>query len=216
MILLAVITTMMIGIVGFVIAHPTSIVEFEGSSHTGCHGSSGVASSGTLQVSASTSAKLITLTATIQGFTDALPTNNNRSGTFSIGIPYGLGDNKDFGLGIAQNTVNGETDYWGVGIWEVELDSNGNTVNPLKFRVLAPEADGTYNLIVAVINAANSTGDEQSIIYMHETVSVMVSDGSLTIGSLTMTFPPNNVFLYTIFGMLGVGMIILVFKHRKN
>ncbi|MFX1502979.1 MAG: hypothetical protein ACFFDH_18610 [Promethearchaeota archaeon] len=217
MIVLAIITTMIIGVTGYVVAHPTEIVDFTGANHVsnGCHGTNGLASSGTLQVSTSTSGNLITLTTTIQGFTDALPTNNNRSGTFSIGIPYYLGDNREFGLGIAQNTVNGETNYWGIGIWEVELNSNGNTVNPLKFRVLAPEADGTYNLIVAVINGANTTGDEQSIIYMHKIISVTVTGGSITIASLTMIFPLNNIFLYATFGILGTGMIIFVFKRRK-
>lgn len=216
MIMLAVITTMMIGVVGYVAAHPTSILEFEGATHTGCHGSSGVASSGTLQVSTSTSGRLITLVATVQGFTDALPTNNDRSGTISIGLPYGLGDNREFALGMEQNTVNGDSDYWGVAIWEIALDSNGDTINPLRFRVLAPEVDGTYNLIVAVINAANSTGDEQSIIYMHTTISVMVTSGSLTIASLTMSLSLNSVPLYATFGLLGTGIIIFVFKRRKD
>lgn len=216
MIVLAVITTMIFGLVGYVVAHPTEIVNYTGATHvsTGCHGTNGVASSGTLQVSASTSGKLITLTATIQGFTDAI-TTNNRSGTFSIGIPYDLGDNREFGLGIAQNTVNGETNYWGIGIWDVELDSNGNTVNPLKFRVLAPEAEGSYNLIVAVINGANTAGDVQSIIYMHKIISVIVTGGSVTIASLTMIFPLNNIFLYVTFGIFGTGMMIFVFKRRK-
>ncbi|MFX1504041.1 MAG: hypothetical protein ACFFDH_23980, partial [Promethearchaeota archaeon] len=122
------ITAFIIGVVGTVVAHPTEILSYEGSSHSGCHGGSDAAAAGTLSVSTTTSGKLITLTATIQGFTDALGSNNNRSGTFAIGIPYALGDNKEFGLGITQNTVNGLTDYWGVGIWEVALDANGNTV----------------------------------------------------------------------------------------
>lgn len=217
MIVLAVITTMIFGVVGYVVAHPSEIVDYTGADHvsTGCHGTNGVASSGTLQVSTSTSGKLITLTVTIQGFTDALPTSNNRSGTFSIGIPYNLGDNREFGLGMTQNTVNGEANYWGIGIWDVELDSNGNTVNPLRFRVLAPETDGTYDLIVAVINGVNSEGDYESIIYMHKIISVAVTGGSITIASLTMIFPLNNIFLYATFGLFSTGMIIFVFKRRK-
>lgn len=217
MIIFVVLTTMMLGIIGYTIARPSYIIEFEGASHSapGCHNSSGVASSGTLEVSSSTSGKLITLIASIQGFTDALP-SNNRSGTFSIGIPYELGDNKEFGLGMDQNTVNGVTDYWGIGIWEIALDSNGNTVNPLRFRVLAPEADGTYDLVVAVINAANITGGSEPITYLATTISVMVTDGSLTILSLTMIYPINNIFLYVAFGLFGFGMIIFMVKHRKK
>lgn len=215
-ILLVLIASMMIGIVGYAVAHPTSILEFGGTSHTGCHGSSGVASSGSLQVSTSTSGKLITLTATIQGFTDALPDNNNRSGTVSIGIPYNLGDNKEFALGMDQNTVNGETDYWGVGIWEIELDSSGNTVNPLKFRVLAPEADGTYDLIVAVVNAANTTGDEQPILYLHDQLVITVTSGSVSIASLAFVIPYNSVLVYATCGIFASGTIFLLIKRRRK
>ncbi|MFW9970631.1 MAG: hypothetical protein ACFFDF_10555 [Candidatus Odinarchaeota archaeon] len=197
-------------------AHPTEILSYEGASHTGCHGGSDAAAAGTLSVSTTTSGKLITLTATIQGFADALESNNNRSGTFAIGIPYALGDNKEFGLGITQNTVNGLTDYWGVGIWEVDLDGNGNTVNPLRFRVLAPETDGVYNLMVAVINAANSTGDEQSIIYLHKTVVVSVTSGSVTITSLISFIPFNSISLYVAGGVAASGAIIFLIKRKRK
>ncbi|MFX1277931.1 MAG: hypothetical protein ACFFA3_00840 [Promethearchaeota archaeon] len=213
---LIIMVSMVMGVVGISLAHPTEILNYSGGTHSGCHGSSGAASSGTFTVSTSTSGRVITLTASIQGFTDALESNNNRSGTFSIGIPYALGDNKEFGLGITQNTVNGETNYWGVGIWEVELDGNGNTVNPLKFRVLAPDTDGSYQLLVAVINAANTTGDEQSIIYYHKTVMVTVTSGSITIASLTTAIPFNSVFLYIACGIVASGAIILLIKRKRK
>lgn len=210
------ITALIIGVVGTAVAHPTQILSYEGSSHTGCHGGSDAAVAGTLTVSTLTSGNQITLTATLQGFTDALESNNNRSGTFSIGIPYALGDNKEFGLGITKNTVNGDSDYWGIGIWEVDLDSNGNTVNPLRFRVLAPEADGTYDLMVAVINAANSTGDEQSIIYLHKTIVVTVNSGSISIASLTLFIPFNSVYLYVAGGIIASGAIVFLIRRKKK
>jgi hypothetical protein len=212
--MIVMITGLMVGIIGYAVAHPTEILGYEGASHTGCHGSAGAASSGTFTVTTSVSGRLITLTTSIQGFTDAI--DNNRSGTFSIGIPYALGDNREFGLGITQNTVNGDTDYWGVGIWEVNLDGNGNTVNPLKFRVLAPENDGVYNLFLAVINAANTTGDEQSIIYFHKTVMVTVASGSVTIASLAMVLPFQNALLYGVVGIIGCGAIFLIIKRKRK
>ncbi|MFX1489544.1 MAG: hypothetical protein ACFFBI_10380 [Promethearchaeota archaeon] len=208
------ITGLMVGIIGYAVAHPTEILAYEGASHTGCHGTAGAASSGTLTVTTSVSGRLITLTTSIQGFTDAI--DNNRSGTFSIGIPYALGDNREFGLGITQNTVNGDTDYWGVGIWEVNLDGNGNTVNPLKFRVLAPETDGVYNLFLAVINAANTTGDAQSIIYFHKATLVTVASGSVTIASLAMVLPFQNALLYGAVGIIGCGAIYLIIKRKRK
>jgi hypothetical protein len=210
------ITALIIGVIGTAVAHPTEILSYEGSSHTGCHGGSDATVAGTLTVSTSTSGNLITLTATIQGFTDALESNNNRSGTFSIGIPYSLGDNKEFGLGITQNTVNGHSDYWGVGIWEINLDANGNTVNPLRFRVLAPETEGTYDLMVAVVNAANTTGDEQSIIYLHKTVVVTVTSSSVSIASLPLFVPFNSAALYFAGGIPAFGAIIFLIRRKRK
>ncbi|MFX0021489.1 MAG: hypothetical protein ACFE9S_04135 [Candidatus Hermodarchaeota archaeon] len=214
--MLFIITALILGVIGTAVAHPTQILSYEGSSHTGCHGGSDAAVAGTLTVSTVTSGNLITITTTLQGFTDALESNNNRSGTFSIGLPYALGDNKEFGLGITQNTVNGHSDYWGVGIWEVDLDANGNTVNPLRFRVLAPEMDGTYDLMVAVVNAANSTGDEQSIIYLHETLVVTVTTGSITIASLTLFIPFDSVYLYIAGGIFASGAIIFLIRRKRK
>jgi hypothetical protein len=209
-------TALIIGVVGTAVAHPTEILSYQGSSHSGCHGGSDAAVSGTLTVSTATSGNLITLTATVQGFTDALASNNNRSGTFAIGIPYALGDNNEFGLGITKNTVNGVSDYWGVGIWEVALDANGNTVNPLRFRVLAPEAEGTYNLMVAVLNAANSSGVEQSIIYLHQTIVVTVTSGSVSIASLALSIPFNSVYLYVAGGIVASGAIVFLIRRKRK
>jgi len=213
--MLAILFALMAGVIGYSFAFPTSILEYEGSSHTGCHGGSTPASSGTLTVSSSISGRIITLTASIEGFTDALE-SNSRSGTFSIGIPYELGNNKEFGLGIAENTVNDDTDYWGVGIWEVELDESGNTVNSLKFRVLAPETDGMYNLIVAVVNALNNTGGVENIIYLHELLLITVTSGSVTIVSLVLAIPFNSVFLYAACGITASGVIIILIKRRRK
>ncbi|MFX0038883.1 MAG: hypothetical protein ACFFCY_02585 [Promethearchaeota archaeon] len=214
--ILVVIAVLMVGIIGTSVAYPTEIQYYQGASHTGCHGSSDAALSGTLTVSASTSGRLITLTSSIQGFADALESNNNRSGSFAIAIPFELGDNKEFGLGIAQNTVNGVTDYWGVGIWEVELDANGNTVNALRFRVLAPQADGTYNLMVAVVNAMNTTGAAQNIIYLHKAVVVTVTSGSITIASLVLFIPFNSVSLLVSGGIIASVVIILLIRRKRK
>lgn len=214
--MLVIISGLMVGVVGYGMAYPTLLLEYQGASHTGCHGSAGAATSGTFTVSTSVSGRLVTLTGSIQGFTEALESNNNRSGTFAMGIPYNLGDNKEFGLGIAENTVNGDTNYWGVGIWEVDLDANGNTVNPLKFRVLAPETDGMYNLIIVVINAFNTTGDAQSIIYFHKTVMITVVSGSVTIASLAMILPFQSALLFGAAGILGCGVIFLIIKGKKK
>ncbi|MHA2390715.1 MAG: hypothetical protein ACXAEX_02000 [Promethearchaeota archaeon] len=213
---LVLVTALMAGVIGTSIAYPTEIFHYEGTSHTGCHGSSGAASTGTLTVTPSTSGRLITLTATIQGFTEALESNNNRSGTFAIGIPYKLGNNKEFGLGISENTVNGDTDYWGIAIWEIDLDASGNTVNPLTFRVLAPEADGLYNLIVAVVSAFNSTGDPLPIIYFHEQLQVTVTSGSVSVASLAFVIPFNSVFLYVACGIVASGAVILLIKRKRK
>ncbi|MFX1380270.1 MAG: hypothetical protein ACFFA4_14375 [Promethearchaeota archaeon] len=214
--MLFLLTALAVGVIGTAVAYPTEILNYQGASHTGCHGSSDAASAGTLTVSTVTSGRLVTLRTSIQGFTDALESNNGRSGSFAISIPYGLGDNKEFGLGIAENTVNGLTDYWGVAIWEVELNANGNTVNPLKFRVLPPETDGVYNLVIAVVNAMNTTGDAQSIIYLHKTLVFTVTSDSVNIASLVSFIPFNNAFLYIAGGIAASGVIILLIRRKKK
>ncbi|MEJ2293701.1 MAG: hypothetical protein P8Y23_02935, partial [Candidatus Lokiarchaeota archaeon] len=82
------------GMVGVATAHPTEIVNYEGSSHTYCHGTNNVASTGTLHVSTSTSGRVILLTISIQQWTEAVTAP--RAGTVSVGIPYKIGDNDKF------------------------------------------------------------------------------------------------------------------------
>lgn len=200
-------------VVGTATAHPTEIVNYEGSSHTYCHGTNNAASTGVLHVSASASGRVVTLTVSIQEWTEAITAP--RSGTVSVGIPYRIGDNAKFGLGMAENNVNNDVAYWGVGVWEIQLDQNGTTPHDLKFRALAPEEDGTYNLIVVAINAANSTGDEVGILRLQKTVTVTVSGGSTT--PTVALIPTLNMMTLLIYASLGaVVTLIITLRKRKN
>jgi hypothetical protein len=209
----ALISTLMVGIVGYSIAHPSEINHFEGASHTGCHGSSGTASTGALSVTSSVSGRVITLTASIQGFTEAI--TPPRGEEVSLGLPYGRGDNQEFGYGIVENTVGTTTGKW-FALTQIHLDNiTGNSPKSYNFKVLAPTADGTYNLIVTAINAANSTGDEVSIIYLDKTLVVTVTGDTIAVASLA--FAMNYNLLVTIgLGLLGVGIIALIFLRKRK
>lgn len=199
-------------VVGTATAHPTEIVNYEGSSHTYCHGTNNAASTGALHVSASTSSRTITLTVSIQEWTEAITAP--RAGTVSVGIPYKLGDNAKFGLGMAENNVNNDVAFWGVGVWELLLDDNGTTPHDLHFRVLAPEEDGTYNLTVLALNAANSTGDEVGILRLEKSITVTVSGGSTT--TIVALIPTLNMVTLFIYASLGVCATTLIFALRKK
>jgi hypothetical protein len=200
------------GMVGVATAHPTEIVNYEGSSHTYCHGTNNVASTGALHVSTSTSGRVILLTVSIQQWTEAITAP--RAGTVSIGIPYRIGDNDKFGLGMAQNNVNNDNAYWGVGIWELLLDENGTTPHDLKFRVLAPEEEGSYNLIVVALNAANSTGDEVGILRLEKTITVTVAGGSVS--TILALIPSLNMSLFLVYAILGALAILIITIYKKK
>ena len=156
-VMFALISTLMVGIIGYSIAHPSEISHFEGVTHTGCHGSSGAASAGSLSVTTSVSGRVITLTTSIQGFTEAI--TPPRGEEVSLGIPYGRGDNDKFGIGITENTVGTTTGKWLVALTNIHLDNvTGNSPSSYDFTVLAPAADGTYDLIVIAIKFGGRIG----------------------------------------------------------
>jgi hypothetical protein len=199
-------------VVGTATAHPTEVVNYEGSSHAGCHGTNNAASTGALHVSASTSSRTITLTVSIQEWTEAITTP--RSGTVSVGIPYKLGDNAEFGLGMAENNVNNDVAFWGVGVWELLLDESGTTPHDLHFRVLAPEEEGTFDLVVLALNAANSTGDAVGILRLQQTVTVTVSGGSAT--TIVALIPTLNWVTLFIFASLGAAVTLIITLRKKR
>ncbi|MFW9941980.1 MAG: hypothetical protein ACFFFT_13135 [Candidatus Thorarchaeota archaeon] len=212
-IMFVLISTLMVGIVGYTIAHPTEISYFEGASHSGCHGTSGTASTGSLSVSTSVSGRVITITASVQGFTEAI--TPPRGGTVSLGLPYGRGDNPEFGYGIIENTVGTTTGKW-FAVTDIELDNvTGDSPKSYKFKVLAPTADGTYDLILTAINGVNTTGDEVNIIYLDKTLVVAVTGDTIAVVSLAVV-GNNNLFVTIGLGLLGVGIIAILFFHKRK
>ena len=115
---------------------------------------------------------------------------------------------------MAENNVNNDVAYWGIGIWELLLDQNGTTPHDLKFRVLAPEEDGTYDLILVALNAANSTGDEVGILRLQNTVTVTVSGGSTTTVALIPTLNMVTLLIYASLGAV-VTLFIILRKRKK-
>jgi hypothetical protein len=199
-------------VVGTATARPTEIVNYEGSSHTGCHGTNDAASTGALHISTSTSGRVITLTVSIQEWTEAITAP--RAGTVSVGIPYKIGDNAKFGLGMAENNVNDEVAYWGIGVWELLLDESGTTPHDLRFRVLAPEEDGTYDLILVALNAANSSQEAVGILRLQQTVTVTVSGGSAT--TTVAIIPTLNAVALFIFASFGAAAILIITLRKKK
>jgi hypothetical protein len=173
MLILTILSMFVVGIVGYGLSYPTLITEYSGSGHTGCHGSNTMGS-GTLTATPTVSGRVITVAVTVTGFTE--PTVPPYADTISVGIPWIYGDNAQFGHGMASNDVHGHVNYWGTNIWEVNITED----NSFTFEVLAPIANGNYNLIVAAMTGMNASGDAEPLFSIEDTIAVTVSGSTVT------------------------------------
>ncbi|MFX1572579.1 MAG: hypothetical protein ACFFB0_07515 [Promethearchaeota archaeon] len=208
-----VLSVFLLSFIGYALAHPTSIVSYSGSTHTGCHGANNPGS-GTLSVTTSVSGRVITLTVSITGFTEAVTPPYH--GTVSIGLPYGYGDNNLFGQGISMNNVQGENNYWATSIWEENLTSTGDTMHDYTFKVLAPEAAGTYELKIVALTGMNITENEVPLYNLEQTITITVKGNAVTIASLSSTFNFGNFLTYILFGSIALGPLVLILLRKRK
>jgi hypothetical protein len=204
----------LIGVIGYGVSFPTRITTYSGSSHAGCHGTNSPGS-GTLTVTPSVSGRVINLTVSITGFTEAVTPPYH--GTVSVGLPYAHGDNELFGHGIEMNNVHGHDDYWATTIWEENLTAGGNTMHNYKFQVIAPAAAGTYDLIVVALTGWNATSDSEAPLYRLETtLTVTVTGNTATVTSLVTTLPLANFFGIILIGLVTLIPVALILIRKRK
>ncbi|MHA2035495.1 MAG: hypothetical protein ACW98X_03620 [Promethearchaeota archaeon] len=208
MIMLAIISIFIMGAIGYGLSYPTLITEYIGSSHGACHGSTSTGS-GTLTATPTVSGRVITVDVTITGFTE--PTQLPYADTISVGIPWIYGDNAEFGHGMKNNTVHGSSKAWGTNIWEVNISED----NTFSFEVLAPAANGVYDLKVVAMCGMNASGDAEPIIAIEDTITVTVSGSTVTVASLALV-PVNNLSLIFVIGGLLAGLGVLIILRKKK
>ncbi|KKM96579.1 hypothetical protein LCGC14_1176680 [marine sediment metagenome] len=208
MLILAILSIFIVGIVGYGLSYPTEIVVYEGPNHADCHGTN-TAGSGSLTATPTVSGRVISVAVVITGFTE--PTQLPYGDTISVGIPWIYGDNALFGHGMAQNDVHGHVNYWGTNIWEVNISE----VSSFTFEVLAPAASGTYDLKVVAMCGMNASGDEEPIFSLEDTISVVVSGSTVSIASLVLV-PVNNLVIVFVVGVLATGSVILIAKRKRK
>ncbi len=203
-----------VGTIGYGIAYPTRIPTYSGASHTGCHGTNDPGS-GTMSVTTSVSGRVINLTVTITGFTEAVAGDSH--GTVSIGIPYGYGDNAEFGHGMLENNIHGDDNFWATNLWEENLTAGGDTMHPYKFQILAPAAAGSYDLKVVALTGWNGTSDAEAPLYrLEQTLTVTVSGNTATIASLAMAVPFGNLYGILLIGVIALGAMFLILVRKRK
>lgn len=211
--IVVVLSVFLISFIGYTLARPTNIRSYTGTTHTGCHGANNPGS-GTLSVTTSVSGRVITLTVSITGFSEAVSPPYH--GTVSIGLPYGYGDNNLFGHGINMNNVHGDDNYWATSIWEENLTSSGNTMHDYTFQVLAPEEAGTYELKIVALTGMNSTEGEEQLYNLEKTITITVKGNTVTIASLSSTFDFGNFFIFTLIGSIALSPLVLILLRKRK
>jgi hypothetical protein len=208
MFILAILSIFTVGIIGYGLSYPTLIEEYRGPAHADCHGTNTMGS-GSLTATPTVSGRVITVAVVITGFTE--PTQLPYDDTISVGIPWIYGDNMLFGHGMAQNTVHGALKSWSSNIWEVNISEDSS----FTFKVLAPAASGTYDLMVVAMCGMNASGDAEPLFSLEDTISVVVSGSTVSIASIALV-PVNNFVLVFVVGVLATGSVVLIAKRKRK
>ncbi|MHA1986431.1 MAG: hypothetical protein ACW98D_07325 [Promethearchaeota archaeon] len=137
-----VVTVLVLFIIGYSFANPGDFVDFEGSTHGGCHGTNPVSSTGYIELNSSEGSNLLpsqlfTLSAQVLNFTEGA--SQSVSVGFAQGNP-GRGDNKKFSFNQPQ--FNG-----------ISIDGSGNS-GILSFQVTTPSTFGNYTLVIDVLEGS--------------------------------------------------------------
>ncbi|MFX1234271.1 MAG: hypothetical protein ACFFBY_06870 [Promethearchaeota archaeon] len=191
-------------LVGGAVAYPSSIESFLGGSHAGCHVGDGptTESAGaavtvvSIQGTSLTAGQEFTVNVVITNFTEALTID--RDSQVSVAVASTRGDNAQFGKKLSEP----------IRLGGITLDVNGDANVSVSFDLLAPSTDGTYNLVVDVLTAANHTdGSALSIIYASGNVVLTVSGGAIP-----------GFEIYTLVGVLAIttASLIVVLVYRKK
>jgi hypothetical protein len=129
-------------IIGYSFATTDDFVDFEGSTHGGCHGTNPLSSTGFIELNSSVGLNLLpsqvfTISAQVKSFTEGA--SQSVTIGFAQGNP-GRGDNKKFTFNQAK--------YDGI-----TIDGSGNS-GILNFQVTAPSTFGNYTLVVDVLEGS--------------------------------------------------------------
>lgn len=198
---LTIVSILLLGTVGGVLAYPSMIESFSGASHSGCHGFASPSSGGSITLSSKegttlTPGQSFNLTAQITGFTEAITTE--RGSECSIAVAPTRGDNGDFASPLSDP----------IRYAEITLDGTGAS-GVVSFILLAPSTAGTYVLVVDAVNAINHTDDSAlPIIFASANLTI-------TVGAEVEIIPGFSLFIIISVSFLAAVPIVLILRKKK-
>ena len=135
-------------IIGYTFATPGDFADFEGSTHTGCHGTNPVSPTGYVELNSSAGSNLLpgqvfNISVQIKSFAEG--SSKLVSIGFAQGNP-GRGDNKKFVFNPAKYD-------------SISIDGFGNS-GILSFQATAPSSFGNYTLVADVLEGGEGSGSE--------------------------------------------------------
>lgn len=200
---LVTVSLLLLTAVGGVIAYPSSIENFTGASHSGCHGFSTVSAGGAIILNSDKGTTLspgekFNLTAQITGFTEAITTD--RGSECSIAVSPVRGDNEDFSSPLSTP----------IRFSGVSLDGTGAS-GVISFILLAPGTAGTYLLVVDAVNGINHTAAAAtSIIFASANMTITVS------AATDAGIPGFNLFIVVSVSLLAAVPLVLIVRRKRN
>lgn len=198
---LTIVSILLLGTVGGVLAYPSMIETFTGAAHGGCHGFATPSSGGSITLASKegttlTPGQSFNLTAQITGFTEAITIE--RGSECSIAVAPTRGDNGDFASPLSDPIRQAE----------ITLDGTGAS-GVVSFILLAPSTAGTYVLVVDVVNAINHTSDSAlPIIFISANLTI-------TVGAEVEIIPGFDLFIIITVSFLAAVPIVLIVRKKK-
>ncbi|MHA2035501.1 MAG: hypothetical protein ACW98X_03650 [Promethearchaeota archaeon] len=154
-------------IIGYTFATPSDFADFEGSTHTGCHGTNPISPTGYIELNSSTGSNLLpgqvfTLSVQVKSFTEG--SSKSVSIGFALGNP-GRGDNRKFSFNPAIYD-------------DISIDGSGNS-GILSFQVTAPSSFGSYTLVADSLEGGEGSGS-YAFEWTSGTIDLLVGFPSVT------------------------------------
>ena len=203
---ISILVLLFVSIIGGASAYHEYIYTFDDSHSSGCHNggaNDGESQDGLLQITLTPSGPLDTLEAftvsvIIINFTEL--DNSAYQNETTIGISKDLGNNSAFLRDVSDKSFSRR----------VKVDANGSDLTPTVLGLVAPEAPGTYDLVITAVAAMNhSDASAYNFTFAKGTISVIVNAPS-TGGSIS-----GGIFGITLGVVIGITTIAM-FKMKKR
>lgn len=200
---LTIVSILLLGSVGGVLAYPSMIESFTGGAHTGCHGFASPSVGGSIVLASDKGATLtpgqsFNLTAQITGFTEAITIE--RGSECSLAVAPTRGDNGDFASPLSDP----------IRYAAVTLDGTGAS-GVVGFILLAPSDAGTYVLVVDAVNAINHT-DDSVLPIIFASANITITVGAAAVDGI----PGYDLFIVISVSLLAFVPLVLIVRKKKN